>query len=376
MDRDNVNFEVALNAVSVRNVMFDGRPHIVVPAVLITVGVHNGSAGALMYPSEVIAKSVSRWNNQPITLDHPQSMVNSPEVINNVGLGTVWNVKFEDGSLKGELWFDEDKVKRIAPDILNKIRNREMFELSTGLGFSGKRESGVFNNERYEAVLSDMWPDHLAVLLNEQGACSLKDGCGALRNNKGDDPKTEDNMSDKKPCERITALIKNSGGLLTEEKHRDWLEGMSSDQLDLLAPKPVVNAAPKVDEDVINKAVEARLAEMQAKNKADKPEPMTVDQFMAAAPPEIKELVQNAANQKAEIISSLVANEKCLYGEDMLKNMSMDALNQLSVMIAEPKKTPNYVFAAGGAAKNSDAPKPMGGSGMDRVYGTDKKEGE
>ena len=52
---------------------------------------------------------------------------------------------------------------------------------ATGLRTSDEHVSGVHNDGRaYIAIARKYRPDHLAILLNERGACSIQDGCGVL----------------------------------------------------------------------------------------------------------------------------------------------------------------------------------------------------
>jgi hypothetical protein len=66
--------------------------------------------------------------------------------------------------------------------VLDKLDKGEMVEISTGLFTDNIPESGVWNGEAYTAVARNYRPDHLAILPDQKGSCSIADGAGLLRN--------------------------------------------------------------------------------------------------------------------------------------------------------------------------------------------------
>lgn len=174
-----------------RKATINGREYIVAKATLIVPGVLNGSKGALYYPPEEIAKNFDAWNGIPLTNGHPAVSGNNvsarnPAIIQSHGLGHVYNVNItKNGRLRGEAWFDVKSCERVRPEILNKLNSGEPIELSTGLFTNNvPANNGAHHNGRqYTHVARDYRPDHLAILLDQQGACSLRDGCGVLTDN-------------------------------------------------------------------------------------------------------------------------------------------------------------------------------------------------
>ena len=49
----------------------EGRDHLVVPVVMLTVGVHSGSRGPVFYPAHELKNSASLWNGRPVVVYHP-----------------------------------------------------------------------------------------------------------------------------------------------------------------------------------------------------------------------------------------------------------------------------------------------------------------
>jgi hypothetical protein len=55
-------------------------------------------------------------------------------------------------------------------------------EVSTGLFADCVMDKGSWNGESYEYVAQNIRADHLAILPDSDGACSVKDGAGLLVN--------------------------------------------------------------------------------------------------------------------------------------------------------------------------------------------------
>jgi hypothetical protein len=176
----------------VRNDTMAGRNYLVAPMVMVVEGVLNGSGGPLYYPAEELKKNVEAWNCKPVVLYHPESngqpiSACTPSILTSRGLGSIMKTHWEDGKLKAEAWLDVDAVEKIDERVLEAVRNNQMLELSTGLICKVENTSGEFNEVPYDGIARDYLPDHLAVLPDLVGACSIEDGAGFMRvNDKGD----------------------------------------------------------------------------------------------------------------------------------------------------------------------------------------------
>ncbi len=167
----------------------DGREFIVAPLTLIVPGVLNGSKGPLLYPLEEITKNADAWNGIPLVVDHPVGndgspvSARSPSVLNERGIGHVFGVNV-NGKLVAEGWFDVEKTRLVDNRILDSLRGGEPIELSTGLFTDNERapDGAVFNAIPYSFIARNCRPDHLAILTDSKGACSVADGCGVLVN--------------------------------------------------------------------------------------------------------------------------------------------------------------------------------------------------
>ena len=168
-------------------VTLEGRKHYKVPAVIIVEGVLDGSHGPGFYPAEENGRRVDAWNHIPITLDHPtikgqQVSARTPKVINRFKWGVFLNARQDGVKTKGFAYFDIERVKKLDSRLLNRLRKGKKVEVSTGLSVRQEFKKGVHNNRKYEWIARDQEPDHLAVLMDSVGACSVKDGAGLLAN--------------------------------------------------------------------------------------------------------------------------------------------------------------------------------------------------
>ncbi len=180
-----------------RNETLHGKNYLVAPAIMIVEGVLNGSLGPLLYLEEEMAKSVSLWNTRPTVLYHPQKngqgiSACDPDVLNTRGLGMMMNTRMEEvvvndkkiPALKTEVWLDMKQVAKVDGRVLKAIENKEVMELSTGLLTDNEMMEGEWEGVHYDAIARNYRPDHLAILPDQTGACSIEDGAGFLRLNK------------------------------------------------------------------------------------------------------------------------------------------------------------------------------------------------
>lgn len=173
---------------SVRRESLGGINYIVANASMLVPGVLNGSQGPLYYPKEEVTKNVEAWNMMPLTLGHPvinnrHVSARSPEVLEKFAIGFVFNAKDSNGKLQAEAWFDISRTQALAPLVVAKLNARQSIELSTGLYTDNHPVSNKFYRGRpYDGIARNYRPDHLAVLINAKGACSIEDGCGIAVN--------------------------------------------------------------------------------------------------------------------------------------------------------------------------------------------------
>ena len=163
---------------------FRGEDHLIVPAVLVVEGVLND----LLYPADELKRNPEAWNGTPIPINHPTDdkgnfiSANTPEQLAKC-IGTVFNARFNKDATVSDLWLNEAKLKAAAPEIHKKILDGEMVELSTGLVVEIETQEGDFQGNSFTGIARNHAPDHLALLPDDVGACSIEDGCGCPRVN-------------------------------------------------------------------------------------------------------------------------------------------------------------------------------------------------
>jgi hypothetical protein len=173
----------------VRNDKMEGRDYLVVPMVMMVEGVHVGSNGPLLYPADELKKTPEVWNMKPVVVYHPE--INGqgvtacdPDVATKQKIGVIMNTRWDARAkrLKAEAWLEEHRVREVDDRIANAIEENQVLELSTGLFTDNETKTGEHNGEAYVAIARNYRPDHLAVLPDRIGACSVADGAGFIRN--------------------------------------------------------------------------------------------------------------------------------------------------------------------------------------------------
>lgn len=183
--------------------ILEGRKQLTVPVVMIVEGVLSGSMGPLLHLADDFGKIPESWNGIPIVMYHPEQdghgiSANSPEVVESSKVGVVYYSHIEGNMLKAEAWLDEAKLAIVSNVTLLAINAGKTMELSVGVYTENEEISGEYNGIKYNAIARNHRPDHLALLPDGVGACSLENGCGMGVNQK----KGENNV------DRLDALKK------------------------------------------------------------------------------------------------------------------------------------------------------------------------
>jgi len=188
-----LNFKPA----QIRHDKMNGRPHLVVPCVMMTEGVHAGSEGPLLYTKEEMEANTHLWNNKPVVVYHPVRngapvSACDPDIIDRYGVGVLMNTRWEKDGLRTECWLEEERMELVDDRVLEALNSEEMMEVSTGLFMDVEATEGEWKGEKYKGIALHHRPDHLAILPDLTGACSVEDGAGLLRNAAdGKDPKSK-----------------------------------------------------------------------------------------------------------------------------------------------------------------------------------------
>ena len=176
-----------LGTTPIRRETLHGRGYIVAPMAMLTEGVHNGSGGKLFYPAQACRAAAPAWNMKPIVVYHPQLngqgvSACDPDVLEKQQVGMVMNARW-DGKLRAEAWIEEARALAVDDRVLAALEENRMMEVSTGLFTTNAGGPGVWEDQPYDATATEHQPDHLALLPDKIGACSIADGAGLLQVN-------------------------------------------------------------------------------------------------------------------------------------------------------------------------------------------------
>lgn len=260
-------FTVNVDFSQTRTEYLEGEEYYVAPVAMMTPGVHSGSNGSLLYLAKDLDVYSPAWNHKPIVLNHPRKGIAcTQEYLNKNKMGLLLETRYERGKQRAEAWFHKKRTASVSPKTFNALKKREMMEVSTGLFVDAKKGPGNYHGKKYKAVARNHRPDHLAILPDSVGACSIKDGAGLFQLNSNrsrkkasrfvkrivnrqfsrlskrklakdrsttNSHKKEKNM---KKAEFVDKLIKNEM-MGFDKKDRKWLMSLDSDQLKKLRPK-------------------------------------------------------------------------------------------------------------------------------------------
>lgn len=401
---------------------FEGREHIIAPVVMLVEGVHRD----LYYPPDELANTPETWNNVPVTVNHPMRngvpiSATDPKIIEAVGVGRVFNARWDGSRLRAEAWIDVEKAGRVAPEVLTSLSNGQPLEISTGVYTDSDGLAGNWNGEAYSGTARNYRPNHLALLPYAQGACNWADGCGIRLNSAPGGallvPETGVPVPNKLIALGIVVTEAQAGAF------REVAETMGARFHETeIAPGPVpgasgealpepggANAGPTVleeekttmdrnamierlaggcecsrfttdDRPFLETLTDEQLAGALELPAVTPPAPaappvappapaimpaapvaLTADQYVASAPPAVAEVLRRAlAREQAEkdaLVASLVANSRNRFTEAALRDKGID---ELTAMVDLAAITVNYAGQGGGPVSSPPSgPPPM-----------------
>lgn len=165
-----------------RTVESGGKEWLVVNGVPLVEGVLNGR----FVSADEFGSFINDWNDIPVVFPHPKrnggsARVPAPDV---PVVGRFYNARMDGRRLVGEYWLDKQVLENIeeGQQLMDLISKQKPIETSTGYWSESVPQTGRFNGRDYGYVDTSIHPDHIALLTQEAGACSLADGCGMNRN--------------------------------------------------------------------------------------------------------------------------------------------------------------------------------------------------
>lgn len=315
----------------IRRLAHNGAEHVVVPVVMIVDGVMNGA----LVTHEEYGKLVETWNDKPVTIGHPQVngehvSAGSPDIIEKSSMGRIYNARVDGDKLIGEIWVDAAKADRIGrTELLAALESGNTVEVSTGYFSAAEDKQGEHNGKMYTCIHRDLVPDHLAVLPNEIGACSVADGCGTRPNvftriAQAFGMRAHTN-EERTMCTKKDQVEKLVGNAKLSAEQLELLMGMDEEQLAML---------------------QAIAGGMQV--AAPTPEPETAEM---EDKPDLEEMVANAVAKvtKAPVIERIKSNSANVLDDATLNAMSADQLGKYEQSI----RPVDYSGAGGTVNTNS-----------------------
>lgn len=229
MKRYNARFKLEIVANQLRREEFQGREHLVSPVVAVQEMILPNTQEFL--PAEEIELSVAFWEGVPVAIGHPQRngqgvSAGLRDVQENEVIGRMFDVFFHapSRSLRGELWIDLERAPDVdrgaeLVDALETAETEIPVEVSTAYFAKVEAEAGTFGGVEFEGIQREIRPDHLAILLDQMGACSVAAGCGTPRINEEKMSKLV-RSSARRPAFSGTEEITWSSPTLTQ-----WIDG-------------------------------------------------------------------------------------------------------------------------------------------------------
>jgi len=182
-----------------RKVVEDGVEYLVADVVAQREGVYyypavGGGIRREFAPAEELEASIEGVDRVPIVVSHPEGPNGDPTMLHDTrSVGSVvgeWRDlrTTEDGQgIAGATWIRANEVGEhdgALRSYVNAVRRRGLGEVSTGYDIDhAEPASGYHNGQQYEYIQRGIQLDHLALLPEEQGDCSVADGCGVGRAN-------------------------------------------------------------------------------------------------------------------------------------------------------------------------------------------------
>lgn len=401
---------VANMAQSGKRVFWNGGSYYVAPITLIVSGVLPGSKGPLFYSTEQFEESRFAWNGIPILINHPVgSSGRTPEVIEKAGIGTIFNAEVNGSRLVAEGWFNVEKLRSVNPALLAQLESGKKIEVSTGLGISVERVAGTDNKGRkFEGIARQYAPDHLAILTDTKGACSVADGCGVFNDNP-DSKETADMANNTKldvdkRTSMVDYLVKNCScwaeddrkalndmddkGLTTLHNNAKKIKELEDKIAAENAKQAKKNEEEEEEEEEDMEVNKAKSKNSSKANKNEKDEDKKVDNTervikLADLPQEVQNQIaygnRRMTEDKQKLVLRLVENAKHLddagkeaYGQFLTKMGNepegMQKLETLAEALPPEETVANEQFSLAnyggrglvGSVKNQFKPEPLG----------------
>lgn len=386
-----------IDMTQVQKKKYKGREYYVAPVIMAKECVMNG----IFYPSEELEKFPGAWDGRPVTLFHPKNAdgdfisANDSETSEDIHFGFLRNTKYDDG-LRANSWLDIEHAKKVRPEVLEYYEGKkDRLEVSTGLWGDIIPVKGKHEEDHYDGIMTNIRPDHLALLPGGEGACNWETGCGLRVNDDGNPDgdqehglgdigksgetqakKGEINEMSEKLKAKVDALIACEHCKYTEA-NREWLMTLNEEQLELISP---IIPEPATPAPVVNEPIKK---EEPPKTFSNAQEWLQAQEGM---PKDIKDHIMDGlalnAMQRAELIESITKDPRNTFTNEDLHSKTTGELKALSAFtkpLPESNPKPTEFFGMrvvpGGLQPNSQptSPEPMQRQDLIEVFKANRK---
>jgi len=361
----------------VKNTTHQGRDFLVAPVSMLLPGVFAGSSGPILYEEADIKASVAAWNARPIHIGHPEDSAGykvsgcTPESLDTGSIGMVLNARFNTKTkkLQGDCYFDVARLAAVkgGDTVHAALLANQKLEVSTGLFVEALIGNGTHEGKEYVAKAANYKPDHLAIILEGEGACSMRDGAGLLVNKAIQHYEAalqrhiivnHGNQYFKQNCEITSGEVILVGELMPMaspvipqnkkqenmerkdlisklgETHADFVTNMSEDQF-------------KAFEKALIPAVVAPVAQPALVVNS-------LDKLLALADAglanQVKDAMTAAESARTDLIASIVTNSQAQFTKEELASFSTAHLSKMAKMAVAPDAAPGKAPVYAGQA--------------------------
>ena len=167
-----------------------------------------------LYPADQLKAAAATLEGKPAPAGHPKNSAGQAiSALNGEALASAWigsyvlNARHEAGRTIADVVVNEAQA-RAHPDGAKLIErldaaiagnNAEPIHVSTGLMMDPIIANGESRGKKYNSIVTNIRYDHLAILLNEQGAATPDQGVGMFLNSAGEAEQVEEVIINTEP---------------------------------------------------------------------------------------------------------------------------------------------------------------------------------
>ena len=167
-----------------------------------------------LYPADQLKAAAATLEGKPAPAGHPKNSAGQAiSALNGEALASAWigsyvrNARHEAGRTIADVVVNEAQA-RAHPDGAKLIErldaaiagnNAEPIHVSTGLMMDPIIANGESRGKKYSSIVTNIRYDHLAILLNEQGAATPDQGVGMFLNSAGESEQVEEVVINTEP---------------------------------------------------------------------------------------------------------------------------------------------------------------------------------